>query len=477
MTWLWILLAVFGVIGLLALICVARAVAIKAKAPATLAAKPDAARSERYAATLAKMIQCKTVSDIGEPTAESYRAFHALLKTLFPRVHTRADVIDFDGSLLFKLPGETDSSVVLMSHMDVVGPGGEWQHDPFGGEIEDGRIYGRGTIDTKGSLFAILQAAEELLGERETLPCTVYIASSRNEETTGEGAKAIADYMQREGIRPALLIDEGGIVLEQPLPFVDGAFAMLGVLEKGYAYLRFSTEGSSGHASVQQKNSPLARVGNYIHRMETRDPFKPELNETVREMFARMAPHMDFGMRFVFANLWLFGPLVTRLLGSINATGGAMIKTIYNFTTASGSDAINALPHLATLTMNMRISPHDGLQRALDTMRETSAQFGLDMHVEQSGECCRVVSHRSAEFNYVEQVIADVFPGVVPTPYVMTGGTDAHYFDGVCENLFRFAPIAATNDQLDGMHSTDENIYISSLPPAVDFYKGVIKNR
>lgn len=475
---LWIILiALAGVLLVLLAVCAARAAAVKAKTPAALTRdlSADDERAQQYARTLAEMIQLETISAYPEKSLDKFYKFHDLIKKLFPLLHKNAEKLDFDGSLLFKWKGGGAQPILLMSHFDVVEASGEWKYSPFSGEIKDGVLWGRGTQDTKGSLFSILQAVEELMTEGFQPAGDVYIASACNEETGGAGARATVEYLKEQGIRLAFLIDEGGAVLTDPIGGVKGTFAMVGVLEKGYGDLKFTAKGAGGHASVQTKNTPLARLAKFIVDVETSEPFTPKLNGTVAEMFTRMAPYMGLGMRLVFANLWLFKPLLTGLLGKISAMAGAMIKTTISFTMGKGSDGYNVIPNTAYVTGNLRFSPDQDMDESIAIMKERAAKFGLETEVVQANKANRVVSHTSDAFLRVEKILGEIYPGVVVTPYAMTGATDARYYTDVCDNALRIAPILCTDQQMDSVHSFNENIHIATLPPAVDFYKHVVK--
>jgi carboxypeptidase PM20D1 len=232
-----------------------------------------------------------------------------------------------------------------MSHQDVVEANGEWKHDPFSGDIdEDGNVWGRGAVDTKASLFCIFTALEELIAEGYEPECDVYIGSSCTEEWSGDGAPATVAYLKEQGVKLALVLDEGGLIIDEPMGGVKGTFGMVGVVEKGYGDLRFTAHGKGGHASAPTKNTPLVRLAKFMTDVEKHYPFRAEISPTVEEMFRRMAPNMDFGMKLIFANLWLFKPLLTKLLPSISSSGAAMVRTTIGFTMAKGADGLNVLP-------------------------------------------------------------------------------------------------------------------------------------
>lgn len=454
----------------------------------TLSLRPTAAKQTKivpentdraagYGEGLAKMVRCETVSCRDQEDREKFYAFHKTLEELFPKVHAACEKHVFNGSLLFKWSGRGEGEpILLMSHHDVVEANGTWEHGPFSGDIdENGRIWGRGTVDTKASLFCMFTAVEELISEGFQPACDVYIASSCTEEWSGEGAPATAAWLKENGVHLKLLLDEGGMIVEEPIAGVKGTYGMVGVVEKGYGDVRFVAKGKGGHASAPGRNTPLVRLGRFMADMEKKPPFRNEMSPVVEEMFKRTAPNMDFGMKLVFANLWLFKPLLTRLLPSINATAGAMLHTTLAFTMAKGADGCNVLPQQASVVGNMRFSHHQDNEKSIELISKLAAKYGLETEVIYQDAPCPVVDFRGEAFKLVEEVAGEVYPGVTICPYVMTGGTDAKFYSEVSDNCLRFAPLYIDPQQYASIHGLNENIFQGALPRGVDFYKVVIR--
>ncbi len=476
---IYFILGITGVVLLLLLICIVRALLIKptSASMATIRLEPDS-RSTDYGSKLATLVQKETISSRFDEDRTKFLEFHKLLENMFPKLHSACDKKVFNGSLLYKWPGTSNAkSILLMSHHDVVEASGDWKHEPFSGDIdEDGRIWGRGTVDTKASLFCILTAAEELIASGHTPECDVYIASSCTEEWSGEGAPSTVKYLEEQGVRPALVLDEGGMILTEPMAGVKGTYGMVGVVEKGYGDVKFIARSTGGHASAPTKNTPLVRLARFMLDIEKKDPFKKQFSPALEEMFRRLAPNMNFGMKFIFTNMWLFKPLLTKLLPSINSTAGAMLKTTLAFTTAKGSDGLNVLPMEAYVTGNMRFIQHQPNDESLALLKKKAERYNIEMEVIYQDRPCPYVDYTGKAFKLIEQVAATVYPGVGISPYVMTGGTDAKYYTRICDNCIRFAPLYIDKQQHASIHGVNENIYVAALPYAVDFYKEIIKN-
>lgn len=473
-----IILAILLLLAVLIFIVIFRTVLLKPTSAKEAKVTLDTSeRAVEYGKKLSALIQKETISGRFDPDRTKFYEFHSILEEMFPNIHKTCEKHVFNGSLLFKWTGKgTNEPILFMSHHDVVEATGTWEHDAFSGDIdEQGRVWGRGAVDTKASLFCLLTAAEELMAEGFVPECDVYLASSCTEEWSGEGAPATVKYLKEQGIKLGLVLDEGGMVLEEPVGGVKGTYGMIGVLEKGYGDVKFIARSNGGHASAPKKNSPLVRLGKFMIDVEKKYPFSHQFNPTVTEMFKRMAPNMNFGMKLIFANMWLFKPLLTKLLPAISSVGAAMIRTTIAFTTAKGSDGLNVLPQEAYVTANMRFIPHQDDKECIAIITERAKKFGLETEVIYADAPCPVVDYEGAPFKRLEEVAAEVYPGVGICPYVMTGGTDAKYYKEVSDHCLRFAPLYIDSQQYASIHGLNENIYQGALPLGVDFYKKVIQ--
>ena len=194
----------------------------------------------------------------------------------------------------------------------------------------------------------------------------------------------------------------------------------------------------------------------------------------VSAMFKTLAPYASFGLRLVLGNLWLFRPLLKAVLPAVSAQAGAMLKTTIAFTMQSGSDAFNVIPQEATLGANMRFIPHQGEKESLDIIKKRAAKHGLETKVIHSNDYTTPVDIHGEAFHLVEQVIGETFPGLASSPYVMTGATDAQFYQPICKSCIRFAPVIYGPEQMKGMHGVNENIEYNCLPGAVRFYRNLI---
>lgn len=469
-----ILLCLVGLILALLLAAVIRALLIPSK-KSTYTPAPDEKRALAYAEKLSRMVQYETVSVPNTDQRDKFLGFHRLLEELFPLVHQQLEKTEIDGNLLYYWKGQSsDKPLVLMSHQDVVPVDGDWLHGPFSGDIAEGKVWGRGTSDTKCSVMAFFQAVEELLRQGYVPPCDVYLSSSCTEEWAGDGCPKLVAELERRGVRPWLVCDEGGGIINEPIGGIPGNFAMVGVFEKGKADVTFSAESNGGHASAPKAHSPIARLAAFVHYVETHRVFKRKMPPEVAAMFATLAPYASFPLKLVFGNLWLFRPILLQVLPMISAQAGAMIRTTMAFTMQSGSDACNVMPARATVSANMRFIPHQGMEESLAIVKKLADKYQLGMEVHAANDYTPATDIHGEAFRTVQRVIAQTFPGCAGSPYVMTGATDARFYQKICPNVVRFAPVIYGPEQMKGMHGLNENIEYDCLPGAVDFYKNLI---
>lgn len=429
-----------------------------------------------YAEVLSKMIQVETVSAPGVANTEKFNRFHETLRKLFPLVFGKLEVNYIDSSLLIRWPGEGKREPVLfMSHQDVVPASGDWKEPPFSGNIKDGRVWGRGTVDTKGALMCIFQSVEELLEEGYTPSGDVYIASSSTEEVQGDGAPKTVKYLLDKGVHLMFLMDEGGMIVDEPMPGVKGRFAMIGTVEKGTGNIVVSATSNGGHASAPGKNTPIARLAAFICDIEKNNPNKVEFSPTLIEMFSRLGKYTSGTLGFAMRHSKALKGLLSKVLPAVSAKAAAMVRTTMAFTMCGGSEGKNVLPERAWVNINTRFIQHQGVEETKRILAPYLKKYDLEADFSGCKEPQKSVDFKAEPFRLVEKTLSEVYPGVVPTPYIMTGGTDAYFYAPLTDNALRFAPIYIDKQQLESIHGLNENMFVDSLPKGVEFYKTIIK--
>lgn len=453
---------------------------VKAEPVTDLAVDANAA-----AQRLAGAVRFPTISHEGGRNVEA-RAFldlHRYLEASFPRVHQalRREIVA-DYSLLYTWPGWKPElpPILLMSHMDVVPvePGTEkrWTHPPFSGAIADGYIWGRGAIDDKVSVLGVLEGIELLVGQGFQPERTVLLAFGHDEEVGGlRGAAAIAKLLESRGVRPALILDEGGIIAKGLVPGLDSPVAMISTAEKGFVTVELTARGQGGHSSMPPRSTSIGLVAAAVQKLE-QNPMPARIDGATRESFDFLAPELPLGKRVPLANLWLFEPLVKKQFSG-EPSSDARMRTTTAATMIRGGVKENVLPSEARAWVNFRILPGDSVQSVLEHVRET---VGPGIQVETSGGLVSEPSPQSKTdeepFRLLQTTIAQVFPGMIAAPNLLSGATDTKHFQKLSSNVYRFIPVSVTAEDLGRIHGTDERVSVEDYAGAVRFYAQLVRN-
>ncbi len=472
-----ILLTILGlIIALIAALLINTAIKTS-KARKLVGSHPEFTQEEleNYGRSLQEMIRCKTVSVKDSYDDTEFAKLRAVVEARFPLLHQKAQRQIFSQDCwMYKIPGKDESrNILLMSHHDVVAADEEWKYEPFSGTIENGVIYGRGAADTKGSLCAILCAAEEMLAEGFQPEVNFYIISSHNEELGGDGITSAREYFQKEGIRFEVILDEGGAIVDPPLGNMNcEKCSMVAVHEKGRCKVTCTATWASNHVSLTGfKNNPVDRMAAFIHEISTGKVFIRSLSAPVKEMFARLAPYCGFPMNVLFSNLWLFSGIICKVLPGINATAGGMVGTTCAFQTIEGGT--NA--KYCTSTAMLRNISEEDLKKDLDAFRAVAKKYGVEVEITHQ-EYYAPVNMESPAYAYTMNCLKDVFPRYPAAPYILPAGTDAWKLTPVCDCVLRFAPTRMDSKQLASIHAVNENIDVAAVAEAAAFYKYFVKN-
>ena len=429
---------------------------------------------------LGAMIRIPTVSKHEHEDLTQFYLFHQELEKLFPLLHKKLEKTVLNGTLIYRWKGADDSKlpVLFMGHQDVVPASDEgWSVPAYSGVVkEDGCLYGRGTLDCKGTMYVQLQAVEELLSEGFVPPCDVYLEYSINEETGGDGAAAAMRHLRDLGIRFAFVLDEGGAVIDEAVPGMNKPYAVVGVTEKGYMDVKITARGKGGHSSTPPRNTPAARLYAFANEIERKRPFKKKMIPEVKEMFRQMAPAFSGPLRFLLGNLWLTKPLVMAAMPMVSPFGEALMATTCCFTMMRGSDAANVIPKEPYLIANLRCSVHQNCEESLNVLKKYGKKYGLEFEVLLSRDASPVSDIHSPAFAFVEKTIRAHFPDAGVAPYLIMGGTDCRHFHALSDTALRFAPVRMTNAQNASCHAVDENVTLSALVEGVAFYKRLLQN-
>ena len=433
------------------------------------------AELETYGKTFSRMLRCATVSVKDSYDDTEFAKLRSVVEEDFPLLHKKAErKILSDDCWMYKIPGRDPSrNILLMSHHDVVAADTDWTMPAFEGIIKDGKVYGRGAADTKGSLCAILFAAEEMLRDGIMPPVNLYILSSHNEELGGDGMAATLEYCREQGITFEVILDEGGAIVEPPLAGMNCEMcAMVAVHEKGRLKLKCTARNESSHVSLTAfKGNPVERMSRFIQEITTKNIFIRRLNPQTRSMFASLAPYCKLPMKVLLSNLWLFGGLLTKILPRLNATAGGMVGTTCNFQEIQGS--VNS--KVCTASVMLRNISEEDLKADLAAFQTIADKHGITLETERD-EYYAPADSASPAYRYTFDCLAKVFPRFPAAPYILPAGTDAWRLSPVCNCVMRFAPTRMSKQQLGSIHAADENLDISAVAEAAAFYRYFVEN-
>ena len=476
---LYIALGILAVILVLAAIIVTRTLRFVPTDSKREEPVPVRFNGNKAVSDLSQMIRCKTVShrDKSLDDSSEFEKFKELLPKLFPLVYQRCELENVnDRAMLFRWRGKSvDNPTVLMAHYDVVSVVDElWDKPAFDGIVENGVIWGRGVIDTKGSLNAILQAAEQLIADGYVPKSDVYFAFGGNEEVNGDGAPAIVKLFKDRGIVPGMVLDEGGAVVEGVFPGVSAPCAVVGIAEKGMLNVEYVVNGGGGHSSAPLPNTPIDRLSAACVKLKKK-PFKFTLTEPTLQMFDTLGRHSTFLYRMIFANLWCFAPvlnLITKLSGGqINA----IARTTLAFTQMEGSKGINVIPPYARMASNSRLIPGETMEGALERIKKTVNDDKIEIRI-INGMNPSVVSRTDCEgFERVKAAISDTWRDAIASPYLMTACSDSRHWGEISDKVYRFSPLTLTKEEQASIHGNNEKATVEAVKNAVEFYIRLIK--
>lgn len=473
---MWIVL---GLLALFLAVVLIRAACFRPRKQPTVSPTQEVFDRQAPIDALQKLIQCKTISnvDIAMEDEREFQKLIGMLPTLYPKVFEACTLRQLpDRALLFRWPGKASAApTVLMAHYDVVPVDEEkWDEPPFAGIIRDGHLWGRGTLDTKATFNGILSAADHLISQGFQPENDIWFAFSGGEEINGPGANNIVDFFLENKIQPALVMDEGGAVVENVFPGVKQPCGLIGIAEKGMMNVEYKVLSSGGHASAPKPGSPVARLAKACVKLEKK-PFKMRLTEPAAQLFDTLGRHSSFGYRIIFANLWCFSWAID-LLGRL--TGGeinALIRTTVAFTQMEGSTARNVLPPEAKLVSNMRLSPADSVQSALNYLKKTVDDEKVEITVLESFQPSRVSRTDCEAWDKMATTVAETWPGCIVSPYLMVQCSDSRHYGRISDRVYRFCAMDMTAEERASIHGNNEKIRLESIAKAVEFYIRLMK--
>ena len=427
---------------------------------------------------LGTLVKIPTISSQNEEEVD-FKQFDLLIKTtkkLYPTVFKKCEhEITKERAIKIKVAGlSSEKPTVLMAHYDVVAVSNDWEYDPFLGEVLDGSLYGRGSVDTKSTMACALSALELALQKGYVPKNDLYLCFGSNEEVYGNSQVEIVKSFEAQGIKPHFVFDEGGAILNGAFPGIKEDVAFLGMAEKPMVNIKLSLESNGGHSSTPRKNGPVVRLSKAIVKLE-QNPMKPNMSATVSELLNTLGRHMPFYYKLIFANMWLFKGVVNKLFVKLSADTRALLTSTFAFTMLNGGTQTNIIPNKVEANINVRISPFDNVSKIVEHIKKTikDPQITVTPYDETPGypECS---SHQEG-YEIIKETIIETYPNTLVTPFLNVGGSDGKHWCRICPCVIRFSPFKVTKEERAGIHGDNEKIKIETLEKCLEFYERLLE--
>lgn len=446
------------------------------------AALPQISVSDSAIHRLAEAIRIPTISydDTSRTDHAIFEQLLHLMERQFPLCHKQLQhEVLARHSLLFTWQGSNPNKqpMLLMGHTDVVPVANStnWAIPPFSGQITDGYLNGRGSLDDKNSVWAILESVEMLLRQGYTPQRTVYLAFGHDEEVLGSGAATIVKTLQSRNIRLASVLDEGMVITDGIMPGIAQPVALIGLAEKGYVTLELTAKGTGGHSSMPPPHTAVGMLCRAVADVEA-NPMPQHIEGAVAEMFRTVAPQMPLSLRLIFSNRWLFDPLLKWQLSQKSSTN-ATTRTTTAPTMLSGSPKANVLAQEATALINFRILPNETAEDVLRHVEKTVNNSNISVSIFGNySNPSPTSSSQAADYQYLATTVRQCFPEAIVSPALTIATTDSRQYVPIADNIYRFMPVLLNSDDLDRIHGSNERISVEAYNKSIVFYYSYIVN-
>lgn len=442
-------------------------------------------RKAVVAEKLAGAISYQTISVTNghDQNGKEFLALHQYLGQVFPLVsqHLKQEIVN-EYSLLYTWAGKNPSlkPVLISAHLDVVpveaATKQEWQLHPFEGQVQDGFVWGRGSMDDKYRVIAILEAVEQLLERGYRPDRTILLAFGHDEEIGGyNGAGKISELLEARGVKLEAVFDEGLSVAEGVLPGVNEQLALVGTAAKGNLNLRLSVRGEGGHSSVPPSQTPIDILSQALVNLQ-QHPFEPRMIPTTRQTLDILADKMGGKYKFAVRHYGFFKGRILKMLAKDQATD-ALIRTKMSPTVMEAGEKYNVLPRVASAIINIRILNGEDINSAIKHVRQSIADERVEIEVfGKYTPPSPVTPTNTWLFAALQNSIEDVFPDALVVPALFPGTTDSRHYTNLTTHIFRFAPQVVNRESAKLIHNVNEKLSMEVLDKCVWFYEALIKN-
>lgn len=474
-----ILIALLAVLVIFVVVLIVRAMRFTPKAEPVPAGDKMDLNEEKIVSDMQEMLRCKTISYNDETLIDQgeFQKFRELLPELYPKIHESCQrhFLGVNG-MVYHWKGKSEGDpIVLMSHYDVVPvEESQWDKPAFEGILEDGILWGRGTLDTKGTLCGIMEAAEKLIEEGFVPEKDIYFAFSGQEEINGPTCPAIVDWFEEQKIHPAMVVDEGGAVVECVFPGVDRECALIGIAEKGLSNIEFHAKSSGGHASMPPVHTIVGELAQAVVDVEGH-PFPRQLTKPVREMLDTLGRHSTFAYKVLFANLWCFEGLFDKVCQKSGGELNSMLRTTCAMTKMEGGKAFNVIPPKASVGMNLRLLGKDTVESARAYLEQVIHNPNIEVSVYEGRNPSIDSDTSCGEWGLLCQAVADTWKEALVSPYLMMACSDSWHYCRITDRVYKFSAMKLSKEERGMIHGNNERVPVKTLVKTVEFYVRLMK--
>lgn len=470
-----VLCIILSILILFLAVILIRTASFKPKAEVEHEVRPVKMDKDKVVSNLQTLVKFKTVSYYDKSLEDNsqFRALIDCLPKLYPNVFKVCEYNEIsERALLFKWPGKKSDGKpsVMMAHFDVVPVEEEnWSKPAFDGIIEEGVLWGRGTLDTKVTFNGVLTAADTLISQGFTPENDIYFAFSGQEEVNGHEADDIVTWFQERKIELEMVVDEGGAVVKDIFPGVKQSCGLIGIAEKGMLNLGFSVKGNGGHASAPAPHTPVGVLSKACVAMEEH-PFPLHITKPAAEMFDTLGRHSSFVYRMIFSNLWLFKGILDGICKKSGGELNALLRTTVAFTQMEGSKAPNVIPPKADMVANLRLNPQDTVESAIAYAKKVIKNDNIELEC-TSGMNPSPVSRTDCEgWKRIRNAVSDTWEGCIVSPYLMVQCSDSRHYGRISDRVYRFSAMDLTKEERGTIHGNNERIRVDCAARACEFY-------
>lgn len=365
------------------------------------------------------------------------------------------------GNIWARLPGSPEPGLMLLNHIDVV-PADEryWSHSPFSGDIQDGYVRGRGTLDMKSVGISQLQAFLALHRMAKPINRDVIFMATADEEAGGLfGAGWLVENRPElfDGIGLLLNEGDGGQIRDGKVAFG------IEVTQKVPLWIRLVATGEPGHGSTPHAESAVTRLVQALSRIHEH-PFPPKVSPAVHAYFKAMAPHVDSPWREAFADMSsaVEDPSFLADLREYNREYHALVCNTVSMTRLEGSSKINVIPPSASAEIDFRLVPNQDPGEFLDSLRQIVNDPTIAIETIMAFTPVESPTD-TVLYRAIEGVYQRHFPDAPIVPSVLTGFTDSHYFRDLGIACYGFEATLVPAEEFSGVHGNDERISIENI--------------